>query len=456
MATATTVEIFTADQWAQRLLRLYPNNWTGDAAKMAGGILYSLFNAPSSQYNFLQNGLDWLLNACRIATATDTALDAIANDYFGNVAPFEAVVVRQPGEPDSTFRQRIYDNLIQGGGTRADINRVVELLTGQAPRIIEPWNILDCGACDAVSFVDIDTPANPCRVGELVGSFHHQGIVESILPPYSGGNNPVYCVDDGISCDRSFVLDPQPTWFLGEQELDLALNRVRMFATIIWRRYGFPVIANYARGNSSFPSSGVFTTAINLSPPSPQPLVVLASAGWNSSVGAYATDNGNFVITTAVPAPGGEVLDWVAAPSTLAGFGRLSMTAGAFTASIAVPIANDYLFITPSWPSNFWLTTQESTTASFIFDTPAPAGGYLNYGCFGYPNIGTKSVPSGQSAVMTVTFNVPISNPYQLMVLPAWDTQYFIVKSSTGFTVQFTTIPTANTFFNWGVLNQPY
>ena len=453
-ATATTVEIFTPDQWAQRLLRLYPNKWTGDAAKTAGGILYSLFNAQSTSYNFLQNGLDWVLNACRIATAQDVALDAIANDYFGSVAQFEATVVRQPGEPDDSFRARIYANLLQSGGTRADIIRVVELLTGQIPRITEPWNVLDNGACDSISFCDIDTQANPCRVGDL--NFPYQGFVESILPSFGGqGNNPVYCIDDGLSCDRSFIIDPQSTWFLGEKELDAAINRVRMFSTIVYRKYGSTLTANYARGNSPTPGSSVASVAVSLSPPCSQALVVLACASWGSTISAAATDDGDFVLTFGTDAPGDESIDWIAAPATLPGFGLLPITQGVTTASIAMPIPGQLLLVTPNWDTSVWLSAIESGTASFNFGTAAPAGAFLNYGSFATPNAETQSVNSGASSG-SVTFPSPITNSYQLILLPGWNTEFEITKTSNGFTATFTTSPGANSLLCWGVLNQPY
>ena len=451
----TTVSIFTAEQWAQRILKLYPNNWTSDAAKMAGGVLFSLFESGGDEFNFLENGLDWVLNACRIATAEDIALDNIATDYFGSIAAFEPTVVRQPGESDDSFRARIYANLLQSGGTRADISRVVELLTGEVPRICEPWNLMDNGACDSISFCDIDTVANPCRVGDL--SLRYQGFVESVLPSFgSQGNNPVYCADVGLSCDRSFIIDPQPTWFLGEQELDLAINRVRMFSTIVWRRYGGTVTANYARGNTVYPAMAAIQSPIGINPACPQIPVVLACASWNSAVYVQSVDNGNFLLIHEVPAPGSQGVDWIAAPATLAGYGVLPVTAGRVTASLAVPILGTFVMVTPSWNTEMWLTASESSVVSFGFSVPAPPGAYLNYGSISNPNNGSQVVPSGFTGTTTVNFNNPVNDSYQLMVLPGWNTNFEIVKTNTGFSINFSTSPDTDSFFSWAVFDQPY
>lgn len=449
----TSVPIFTADQWAQRLLRLYPNKWSGDTAKVAGGVLYSLFKSFGTEYNSLQVSLNWVLDACRISTAQDTALDAIANDFFGTYGNLEADIKRQPGEPNDSFRARIYANLLQEGGRRADIIRVVELLTGQVPRVIEPWNILDTAACDSFSFCDIDTVGNPCRVGSL--GMAYQGFVESVLPSFGdNGTNPVYCIDEGLSCDRSFIIDPQPTWFLGEKELDNAINRVRMFGTVVWRRYGAAVTVNYARGNSPYVSSGATGYPVSLSPPSAEALIVLACATWNTSVSVDIVDEGDFTVNFGATAPGGKTIDWIAAPASVPGYGILSMTTGNTTASIAVP-AQQILLATPSWETEIWLTAQESGTASFEFSNPAPAGSSLYYGTFISSSSGTQTVPSGTSTPITVDFVSAINNPYQLIVMPGWNTAFEITKTNTGFSVTFETAPSSDSFFCWGILNQP-
>lgn len=453
MAGRTTVKQITAEQWAARFLRLYPNRWTSDAAKVAGGIMHAWFNAVGTQTEFLQGGLDWALNATRIATAKDAALDAIAEDYFGKVKKFEATVVRQIGEPDESFRQRIYANLMQEGGRRRDIIRVIELLTGEKPRVIEAFNVMDTSACDSISYCDIDTVDNPSRVGDL--NFPYQGLVESILPSFGNqGNNPVYGVDAGLACDRSFIIDPEPTWFLGEKELDRAINLVRMTNTIVWRKYGGSLVANYVRGATRFVGDGLFELPVHLAPPTSSALVGLASASWNSSCYINTIDNNDFTVECSTAAPPNGSIDWIAAPATVAGYGLLAIMPDAETASLAVQIPSEVLLVTPNWNTAVWLTAYENNSASFKFSVPAPHGALLNYGTFKSPYKGVKNV-----APDTLSFNVyfdnPIPLPYQLILLPGWNTDYSFEKSVDGFLVTFSVPAPTGAFFYWGISAQP-
>ena len=453
-ATATTVPIFSADDWAARLIRLYPDRWTSDAAKVAGGILFTLFSSTSTQFNFLQNGLEYLLNNVRLATATGDALDAFANDYFGDLTQFEAVVVRQVGEPDDAFRQRIYDNLLQSGGTRADVIRVVQLLTDATPRVIEPWNLMDCSACDSITFCDIDTPENPGRTMNIDLGFRFQALVESILPSYGGqGNNPVYTPDNGFSCDRSFIIDPQPTWFIGEDQLDQAINRVRMFSTIIWRSYGSTLAVNYARGGNTLPGVDTGTLQIEVSPPCENALIVLANPNWNSTVGVTVNDLGTFTLEFGNAAPGDASVDYIAAPATLLGYGILQLEKGVTSANLAVPVPGQVLIASPSWQTDFFQTQAQTTSAAFEFSNPAPAGGVIYYGSFEPPNGGQQSVNAGDLSAF-VEYGFLTEGSYQLVILPGWNTSYSVVKNVDSFTVTFSNEPPENSFFSWGLLNQ--
>lgn len=453
MSDPTTVPILTADQWAQRLLRLYPNKWTGDSAKVAGGVLYSLFNCQGNEFNFLQNGLDYVLNACRIATASDIALDAIANDYFGAVLTLEATVVRKPGEPDDSFRKRIYANLLQGGGTREDIIRVCELLTGQTPRITEPWYIMDCAACDAFSYTDIDTVANPARAGD--DNLPYVGFVESVLPSFGDqGNNPVYCVDFGLAADRSFIIDPQPTWFLGEQELYAVINRVRMANTSVGVRFQQQVTAGYARGATRFPSANSALFPVSMYPPCASTPVVLICPSWNSAGYSTAQSNESVDCMFSAAAPGDASFDVIIAPSILAGFGFLNPQKGDLTGSIRIPNSDATIFVSPNWNTTIWATDSSAGSLHFEFSNPAPGGALVNYGSFSSENSGKELVSTGDLSG-AVVFDAPIVNPYQLMLMPGWNTEFEFTKTENGFSVVFGAPPPSDSFFIWGIFDQP-
>lgn len=447
--TPTTVELFTPEEWAERLLTLYPNTWSGDAAKVAGGILYSFFEAKGGEYSFLEEGLDWLLNACRLATAKDEALDKFAADYFKDYGVYVTALPRQLGEPDEVYRQRISANLLTPGGMRRDIERVVELMTGQKPRIIEPWNVLDTNAADANCFADIDTPENPSRAADM--TFPHQGFVESVLPPFGGnGINPIYGADAGASGDRSFVIDPDPTWFMGAKELDKAINRVRMFGTTVWRRYGSKPVVTWARGQSKYLSDGVNDLSVALAPPCSSSLVVLARANWNSSCYVDVTSTGDFKLFFSTSAPGGVPVDYIAAPATLSGFGILPLSPGDTGAELAIQSPGAAVIVTPSWNTTVELAYVDSEVATFVFSNPAEAGAELYYGTFKAPYGGLEHVVEGDIAGV-VSFPEGVELPYQVMLIPSWNTEVEISKTENGFTLLYSTEAPAGSYFFWGI-----
>lgn len=451
----TTVSVFTADQWAQRLLTLYPDKWTGDAAKMAGGILYSLLNSPSSQFNFQGLGLTWVLNACRIATAEDVALDAIANDYFGTtINPYTPFVVRQPGEPDESFRQRIYANLLPGGGTREDIINLLVMLTGKTPRITEPWYVTDCASCDTISYCDIDTVPNSGRVMDLALAL--TGFVDTVLPSFGGnGSNPVYCVDAGLSCDRSFIIDPQPSWFIGEKEVYAAVNRARMAFTTVGVRFDYSTIADYARGVSRYIAADIHQFAISLFPPCSALPVALITPFWNTTAWSTYTNPGNVKAFFGVDSPPGSGFDAIIAPSTFPGYGFLNPSKEDLTASIAIPGSSSIILASPGWNTDLWLTSCVQGESQFEFSVPAPAGSSINYGSFPEENSGIEPVSAGGPGVF-VTFPREYDDGYQLAVMPGWNTKFDITKLTTGFQVTFGTPPSGDSFIAWGVLHQIY
>lgn len=214
----TVMPSLTDVDFANRLAPppLYPKPWTGDEAKTTAGILYSMMQAFGSQFQVIEQQLQYAQAAMRISTATDEALDRVANDFFGSVIGFPEIMTRNSGEPDSSFRQRIFASLLLDAVTRSAIVNVLQLYTNATPRVVEPWDPTLTGSYDTkVSYYDFDVPASPSRYGDtLPGQF----FVESQLPPYHGSNFPIYGYDSGLTYDfRSapggYYLDPQSTWF---------------------------------------------------------------------------------------------------------------------------------------------------------------------------------------------------------------------------------------------------
>jgi hypothetical protein len=68
----------------------------------------------------------------RIATATGSFLDIIAQDYLGSR------IVRKPGQGDPSFRIRIMREIVRARATRPALIQVLLDLTGHAPIVFEP------------------------------------------------------------------------------------------------------------------------------------------------------------------------------------------------------------------------------------------------------------------------------------------------------------------------------
>jgi len=131
MTTGNQNDIFT------RIKATYPANWYGNGATPILDGVTSAY-AWAGSFNYSQYAYSVLQT--RIKTATDTFLDLIANDFFGN-----GLFPRQQGESDTSYRNRIITNLIRIRGTRGAIIQVLIDLTGRTPKIFEPARPADTG-----------------------------------------------------------------------------------------------------------------------------------------------------------------------------------------------------------------------------------------------------------------------------------------------------------------------
>jgi hypothetical protein len=125
-----------ANDMKARLLALLPLRWFPDAAP----VLSSLLAGISEGWAWLYAMLGYVRLQTRIATATDSFLDLIAQDFFGAVLP------RKSGETDSAFRARIQAALFRPRATRPALTSVLTKLTGRAPVVFEPARPADTGA----------------------------------------------------------------------------------------------------------------------------------------------------------------------------------------------------------------------------------------------------------------------------------------------------------------------
>jgi len=119
-----------------RLKATLPSRWFADTTPVLDGLLTGL----AATWSWLYGALAYTKLQTRIATATDSFLDAITTDFFGLRLP------RRPAEPDAAFRPRIQRELLRARDTRAAVIVVLTDLTGRPPHIFEPTRPADTGA----------------------------------------------------------------------------------------------------------------------------------------------------------------------------------------------------------------------------------------------------------------------------------------------------------------------
>lgn len=128
--------IGTAADMAQRLLALLPLRWFADSAPVLTALLAGLADG----WAWLHAMLGYVRQQTRLATATDSFLDLISQDFFAATLP------RRPGEADVAFRARIQREMFRPRGTRAALMAELTALTGRTPTIFEPARPADTGA----------------------------------------------------------------------------------------------------------------------------------------------------------------------------------------------------------------------------------------------------------------------------------------------------------------------
>lgn len=188
---STVLPLLTPDQFAQRMAAMFPNSWVNTSEPQPGGVLYSLMYSVGTQFNFEELGIQYAKNTARIATATDTALDTVALDFFGST------IMRFSGESDSSFRVRIQNALFTPSVTRTAIQNAVKQVVGHTPRMGEPWSPGDTAVIDGTfTYLDVDSAVVPSRIGDP--SLRYQGFVETTYPLFvNSGGNPIYGISNG-------------------------------------------------------------------------------------------------------------------------------------------------------------------------------------------------------------------------------------------------------------------
>jgi hypothetical protein len=124
-----------------RLLALLPLRWFPDTAPVLSAVLAGLADG----WSWLYTMLTYAKLQTRVATATDSFLDLISQDFFATALP------RRFGESDSAFRVRIQREMLRSRATRAALISELTNLTGRTPMVFEPARPADTGAWGAAA-----------------------------------------------------------------------------------------------------------------------------------------------------------------------------------------------------------------------------------------------------------------------------------------------------------------
>ncbi len=118
-----------------RLKAVLPSRWHGEQA----GVLDAVLAGLAEGWSWLHGMVEAVRAQARIATASGTALDLIAQDYFG------PRIRRRRAQGDAAFRAAILRELLRERATRPALERAVLDLTGRAPVVFEPRRPADTG-----------------------------------------------------------------------------------------------------------------------------------------------------------------------------------------------------------------------------------------------------------------------------------------------------------------------
>jgi hypothetical protein len=123
-----------------RLQALSPNGWfSAGQVPLRDALLTGLANAHAFVYSLLA----YITLQARILTASDSFLDLIAGDFFGNG------LQRATNQSDSSYRAQILVNMFRERATRKGLIAMLTQLTGRAPLVIEVTRPADTGAYSA-------------------------------------------------------------------------------------------------------------------------------------------------------------------------------------------------------------------------------------------------------------------------------------------------------------------
>lgn len=149
MSGPTIIPTITAEQFAARLFAQFPRGWASPDAGQTGNV-HALLKGVGTALTSVLAQVQYAKNATLIPTETSPELDLASEDFFGDALP------RPPGMSDAAFSALILSSLFSSAASRPALSLALTRLTGQQPRMIDPWNPGDTGAWDAGQIINVD------------------------------------------------------------------------------------------------------------------------------------------------------------------------------------------------------------------------------------------------------------------------------------------------------------
>jgi hypothetical protein len=122
--------------FVSRLQVVLPKRWFSEQSP----ILSALLRSMATPWAWLYSLITYTIAQTRLSTATDSWLDMISNDYFGQA------LIRKLSESDPSFRARIKAALLREAATREAVSSGLAGLLGSQPSIFEPAKCSDTGS----------------------------------------------------------------------------------------------------------------------------------------------------------------------------------------------------------------------------------------------------------------------------------------------------------------------
>jgi hypothetical protein len=138
--------------FTSRITKLLPQSWFSDGALKPGGNTYALMNSLAVPLQTSKEQIDYVGLQKRLLTATDTNLEAIANDFFGPGGfPRGTVLVNGnfQAETDASYALRIQQAVIAGRNTLYAIQTRVQSYLNDFYQASEALNAQLLGADSA-------------------------------------------------------------------------------------------------------------------------------------------------------------------------------------------------------------------------------------------------------------------------------------------------------------------